>query len=1289
MEDTTKHAKGTHKTERHPYQNANFLSKIFYIWMLPIFKVGLKKDLNEEDLLPPLKSHNAQDLGDKLEASWKYEITNRKNPSLWRAIWRVYWKDIIFTGCIWIIWETFIKSSQPLCMSKFLEYYRPGSTMSSDEVYIYAGLIILMLFLQVVVGHYYLLNILQLGLKIRLSTSSLIYRKALRLSKSSLAQTTIGQMVNILSNDVSRFDAAMVQFHSLWYSPIQAFVVMGLCYAYLGVTAMTGVILLVLCIPFQMWMAKKVSTFRHKTAIRTDERIRLMNEIISGIQVIKMYTWEKPFAKLVELSRRKEINQIRNISYIRAAVGSLNLFLNRCAIYLCLLTLVLTGQVPTAQHVYTLITFYNLLQYAITIYFPQGITQLAEVSISIKRIHTFLTYGETDNGNENLVHTSTKLGVIINKASVKWTDTQLDDTLHDISLNLDHNQLIAVVGPVGSGKTTLLHLILKELTLTKGTLYVSGKISYASQEPWLFVGSVRQNITFGQEFNPKKYQEVIKVCALERDFALFPFGDKTIAGERGVTLSGGQKARINLARAIYKEADIYLLDDPLSAVDAHVGRHIFDQCISGYLKNKAVVLVTHQLQYLHNVEMIYLIENGRIQANGTYEDLQKSDKEFTKLLHEKEDDDEEKVGNRDNDEDKNYDDGKEEPKLLQENRGVGNIAWDVYRSYIFAGAHWCKIIALLSGFVLCQTAASLTDYFQTFWVNLEQKRAEEFNQNQTVDSLDENQKPFWAIFFMEENCLYVYSILILLTILMTLTRSFTFYRFCIKASLRLHNNMFNKIVYATMRFFNTNPSGRILNRFSNDMGAIDEQLPLIFMETIQIFFMVGATLAVIGSLNPWMFLPTVIIFVIFYLLRIIYLRTSRDVKRLEGTTRSPIYLHLNASLQGLTTIRAFGVQKTLQKEFDNYQNQNAAAWFTFVGCARSFGLWLDLHCVVYVGLVTISFFFVKTEIFGGNVGLAITQALSLTGMFQWGMRQWSELENRMTCIERIKEYADVVPESEKVTKEPPKSWPEKGEIKFEKLCLKYDVNEPYILKNLSFAIRSNEKVGIVGRTGAGKSSIIAALFRLADIDGKIIIDDMDIKLISLNKLRSTISIIPQEPVLFSGSLRKNLDPFDLYKDEILWSALDEVELKGVVKDLPQGLETRMSEGGANFSVGQRQLVCLARAIVRNNKILILDEATANVDPQTDALVQSTIRRKFSDCTVLTIAHRLHTIMDSDKVLVMDAGKSVEFGHPFELLQKEGVFHGLVKQTGKATMDNLSAIARKSYDVYKLKEQRSC
>ncbi|XP_018565536.1 probable multidrug resistance-associated protein lethal(2)03659 [Anoplophora glabripennis] len=1257
-----------------------------------------------------LKSYEAIPLGDKLESAWNYEISNKKEPSLWRAILKVFKKEIFLYGIYNCFIELVVRLSQPLLLTQLLKYYEPNQTaVTRNEAYLYSGLIIAASLLNVLCIHTYMYFVLLLGMKLRVAACSLIYRKALKLSNTALAETTIGQMVNLLSNDVSRFDFAMIHFHGLWVAPIETIIVMVLIYINVGPTGLVGPVFLLLFIPFEMYMGKKTSEYRFKTAVRTDERVRLMNEIISGIQVIKMYTWEKPFAKLVQITRMKEMKQIRATSIIRAFTMSCNLMLQTVATFLCIITYVLTGNTVNASFVYTVTSFYGLLKFVVIMLFPQAVTQFAETNVSVRRIREFLLYDEIhkidnvqyqekyENGTNGTLWINKKdkaVGIHMKNASVKWIQSSPENTLENINFDGSSNELIAVVGTVGGGKTTLLHAILKELPVQDGLIDVQGVISYASQEPWLFGGSVRQNIVFGQDFDQKKYEEVVRVCALQRDFTLFPHGDRTLVGDRGVTLSGGQRARINLARAIYKEADIYLLDDPLSAVDTHVGKQLFDNCVCGYLKDKCVILVTHQIQYLRNVNKIYLLEKGRITASGTYSELKTTETEFTKLLTDSAEQEEEENNSKRKSKllnQKEDNDDQEAPTLEKEERGSGIISWSVYKSYLKAGGSWFKTILLCLAFIVSQAVASLTDYFISVWSNIEQWRNEHSVSGALENGTDLNptinvtagseltSQYFLSDILTERNCTIIYTSLVCLTVVLTVTRSISFFRYCMTASTNLHNKMFEKIVYATMRFFNTNPPGRILNRFSKDIGAVDEMLPLTIVDTVQIGIIVLGISIVVGSLNPWIFLPTVIILVIFYLIRIVFLATSRDIKRVEAVTRSPIYTHLSASLQGLTTIRAFGAQEVLKVEFDNYQDKYSAAYFMFLCANRTFGFWLDIHCVIYTALVIVSILFIESEIFAGNVGLALTQSIGLMGMFQWGMRQWSELENQMTSVERIQEYTNITPEADKKSIDPPKLWPEKGEIKFVKLCLRYSPYDPYVLKDLTFEIKPKEKVGIVGRTGAGKSSLIVALFRLSETDGTIRIDNVNTKEVPLNVLRSKLSIIPQEPVLFSGTLRKNLDPFDEYNDEVLWNALDEVELKKAISELSAGLDSRISEGGSNFSVGQRQLLCLARAVIRNNKILVMDEATANVDPHTDGLIQSTIRRKFADCTVLTIAHRLHTIMDSDKVLVMDSGRVAEFDHPHTLLQNaSGVFTGLVMQTGKAMAENLMSIAEQNF-----------
>ncbi|CAG9840903.1 unnamed protein product [Diabrotica balteata] len=1311
---------GKAKTKKkNPLDTANILSSIFFFWLLPFFVKGYKKDLTEDDMYEHRSCHESGKLGDQLQQKWNKQL-RKKKPSLIKACASSFVLDLLGINCLIIIAEV-IRISQPFLIAELLKVYESKQLDEErSEIYLYASLIVLTSFVAANMGHNFNLRLMQLGMQMRVASCSLIYRKALKLSKSALAETTIGQMVNLLSNDVSRFDLAVYFFHNIYIGPIEILIVMYLLYVNVGGAALAGALVLLLFIPFQSWLGKKTSQFRLQTANRTDERVRLMNEIIAGIQVIKMYTWEQPFAKLVEFSRKKEMKYIRYTSVIRSVLMSCIIMLHRSAIAASILVYVFTGNALTASYAYTVTSYYRLL-YTVTNFLPTAISQAAELYVSSGRIQTFLLYDEVEDGNyialdekshkENGIKAPLELtirnkepGIHLKNASAKWLKSSPENNLEKINMEVTPGNVVAIVGPVGSGKTTLLHIILKELELQSGSVDVDGVVSYASQEPWLFGGSIRQNIIFGQKFDQNKYDEVVKVCALQRDFTLFPHGDRTLAGERGVSLSGGQRARINLARAVYKDADIYLLDDPLSAVDAHVGKQLFEDCVTGYLSSKCVVIVTHQLQYLKKLKHIYLMRDGKVKLSGTYADLKNSNTEYSKLLTDIKDEEETRKLSRTRTLSKEEDmfEDNEIQILEKEAQSTGKISGRVYMNFIKASGHLFHIFLLSVIFITSQFMESFSEYYITYWVNIQQVNSK--NQTETVQSIpnitadlnvtsnsilpesmkttvqSENPYEGWwltPLFTSEYTAIY-YLLVVITLIIMILGRSLYFYHLALTSSTALHNQMFQNIIYSPMRFFNINPSGRILNRFSKDIGVMDENLPMTLMDTVQIGLYVFSICLVIGSLTIWIVIPTVLLAVLFYLMRIVFVQTSRDVKRIEAVTRSPIFTHLSASLQGLTTIRAFKAQDILKKEFDNYQNLNTSAYFIFAGANRTFGFWLDFVCVVYIGLVLAALLLIKSEQFGGNIGLALSQAMALMGMFQWGMRQWSEFENQMTSVERVQEYADLKQEIDQPSNKPRETWPEKGEVEFSNMSLKYSPDDPFVLKNLTFVVKPKEKVGIVGRTGAGKSSLIQALFRLTHIEGSIIIDGVDTKTISLKKLRSNISIIPQEPVLFSGTLRKNLDPFDEYKDEVLWSALEEVELKHAVEELPAGLDNKMAEGGSNFSVGQRQLVCLARAIIRNNKILVLDEATANVDPHTDGLIQTTIRKKFENCTVLTIAHRLHTIMDSDKVLVMDAGKMVEFDHPYALLQnKQGIFYSLVMKTGKGTAQTLMSIAEES------------
>ncbi|XP_066260610.1 ATP-binding cassette sub-family C member 4-like [Euwallacea similis] len=1357
-----------------PKKGASFLSTITFWYALKTFMVGRKRDLDEYDLTEPLEEHTSSNLGETLARNWTTEIQNaaknKRTPNFGKVIIKTFRWDIVFYGILLFVMEIGVRMQQPIYIGLFIRYFnakniksnepqypptflmraihyfsKDQSRISKPEAFFFAACIMICSFVSMGIFHPCIMAALHVGMQIRIACCSLIYRKALRIKLTALGGDTVGNIINLMSSDVSRFNVAPLFLHYLWLAPLQCFLITFLIYLEIGIAAVYGMMAVLMISPLQILMSLGTSYLRVQAGARTDTRVRHMNEIIQAIQVIKMYVWENAFVGVINRLRKEELKVLMLTSYIRGVTMSFIMITARAGIFLTVLSYVLLGNDISAEQVFVIAGYYLIIRTTCAVYFPLGLNAIAETKVSIRRIQEFMMTGEVDMGDRSTLDpsfetvtspegrpkpapvvkkefnlrstsdyptsadkdhgfqaaatvlepessgkTANEAHIFIFHGSAKYGESLC---LDNINTQMDTGQLIAIVGTVGSGKTCLLNLILGELEFFSGKLVVSGIISYASQEPWLFAGTVRQNILFGKQFNPERYYQTIRVCALKRDFSLLPYGDRTMVGERGTSLSGGQRARINLARAVYKEADIYLFDDPLSAVDIQVGQQLFEECMLRYLKHKIVVLVTHQLQYLRRADKIIVLNEGTIQTQGTYEEIKKSKESFALLLDEaatlaagqpEQEKETEKVLKAISRTSTAFNSTidieglKPGRKVTPEMRSSGAVAFGNYKEYFLAGGNNCEICLMFLLFLGSQMLASFGDFFLSLWINLEERRGSSGHSMESWNRLDRGA------------CIKIYTIIMATTIVVVIFRSVYFFSICIRASYRLHSRMLESVVLATMNFFHQNTSGRILNRFSKDLSHVDEILPEAFIDTLQIIFNLMGTICVVCIVNAWFLIPAIIMLVIFYYLRKFYLKTSRSVKRLEGIARSPVFAHLNASLQGLSTIRINNAEKILVKEFDRLQDIHSSAWFMFLYTSRAFSLWLDWITVLFIGCVTFICVFASQSFYGGTVGLVMTQAIGLTGLIQWGMRQSAELENQMTSVERVIEFARIEHEQDLDSapdKKPPPSWPKKGQIEFIDTSMRYNPLDEPILKDLNIIILPEQKVGIVGRSGAGKSSLIVTLFRLSHFEGKVYVDHLDISVLGLHDLRKKISIIPQEPILFHGSLRYNLDPFNEYDDDQMLEALIAVEDRDACTKGKACLDKLMAEGGQNISVGQRQMICLARAILRNNKILVMDEATANLDAQTDKLIQKTIRSKFANCTVLTIAHRLHTVMDSDKILVMDAGRCVEFDHPYILLQNpKGYLSELVRKTGTGIAAFLTKTAKQNYEVRQLNQQ---
>ncbi|GFN81907.1 multidrug resistance-associated protein 4 [Plakobranchus ocellatus] len=1319
-----------HHDNPNPMLTDNCFSRALYCWLNPLLAKGYANSLEETDMYNVCPADASSDLGQQLQLEWDKELERKvqgKKPSLGKALLRTFGLKYMLVGFFGFV-EEGIKVLQPVLIAQLLGYFTPDSTTTREEAWMYASGVAICAMVLVFMHQPYFFGTARTGMQMRISCCSLMFRKCLRLSNKSLNQSSVGQIVNLMSNDVSRFDRGMIYLHFLWLAPLQATAALIILWYEIGPSVFAGLAFLLLLMPAQVLMAKVFTKLRRKTAIHTDKRVKVMNEIISGMRIIKMYCWEKPFRHLVEKLRSEEIRHLRRTRHIQACIFAPFFPSAQVSIFLLFLTFTVTGKAEEMRSstVFLTMGLLQAIRLCCALMVPLASQNLAEVLVVIKRIQNFLLLEELEKPNNQIMPNgfSGNLGedrpfkacLDLRNVTAKWEGVISGScTLKDITFNVGPGKLVSVIGPVGSGKSSLLMSILGELPPQSGTVRAHGKIAYVSQHPWVFSGSVRQNIVFGAQFDKARYDKIIRISALSRDLSILPKGDATLIGDRGITLSGGQRARVSLARALYMDADIYLLDDPLSAVDTAVGKHIFDKCIVKYLREKPRILVTHQVQLLPVADNIIILTEGKIVSQGTYTELSQSGVNFSELLKLSEEEDQEWAKQKEKAAGQQGDSllHRENPKITrsdsvassysiakdyepepvqlpeQEERAKGSIELKVYMKYFKAGTGIIMSILVIFFLLLAQVLYIASDWWLARWSNkiedrhAAQKKYNEFLLKQNITDIINTSNGTITIPTIPEVDsyfnLYVHGGIILALIVSSMSRALLFFRCAVKAGEHLHNMMFARILRTHISFFDTNPVGRVLNRFAKDVGQVDDLLPYTMFDFLQNSLLALGVVVVAGVFNPWVFIPTVPLGVFFILVRRYYVQTSRSVKRLEGTTRSPVFSYLSASLQGIHTIRAMRVEQRFMSEFDACQDLHTEAWFLFLTTSRWLAVRLELISAFFILSVCYCSVLAADSLNSGFVGLSITYTMTLMGLFQWTVRQSTEMENQMISVERVIQYTCLPMEADLEStpdKKPPPPWPTYGSIHAKDVSLQYSSTGPYAVKNLSFDIRAAEKIGIVGRTGAGKSSLITTLFRMVEPQGTLLIDGINIHNIGLHDLRGAISIIPQDPVLFTGSVRKNLDPFQEYSDDVLWKALEEVQLKDAVSANNEGLYMEVNEGGSNFSAGQRQLMCLARAVLGHTRILMIDEATANVDPITDELIQQTIRTKFKQCTVLTIAHRLHTIIDSDRIMVLDAGEIVEMDTPMALLSKGkgGVFYAMVEQLGKAELEHLTDIA---------------
>ncbi|XP_076848324.1 cystic fibrosis transmembrane conductance regulator [Brachyhypopomus gauderio] len=1421
--------------QKSPVDDAGFFSRYFFWWASPIMRKGFREKLRPSDVCQAPSEDMADVLAERLETEWDREVVSAKQkPSLLRALSRCFIRPFLLFGILLYLGEA-TKAVQPQLLGRIIASFDPFHEPEREQGYFLAlglGLLFIARFLLLQPAMF---GLHHLGMQVRIALFSLIYKKTLKLSSRVLDKISTGQLVSLMSANLNKFDQSLGMAHYVWISPLQCILCVGLIWELIDVNSFGALAAISLLGVIQACLSHKMGPYKAQRVLLTNKRLALTSEIMENLHSVKAYGWEEIMETIINKIRQDEVDLTRKIGSLRYFYSSAYFFSAIWVITAAVLPVALTSGI-TVRRVFTTLSYCMVLRMTVTRQLPASIQMWYDTIRLIRKIEDFLSKEEykmmeydlsiTDMRLENVTASWDEgIGGLFEKIKQEnkgsgypngdglfFTNLYVTPVLKNISLHLKKGEMLAVAGSTGSGKSSLLMAILGELVPSSGKIRHSGRVSFSSQTAWIVPGTIRDNILFGLTYDEYRYSSVVKACQLEEDLSALPEKDRTPLAEGGLNLSGGQKARVALARAVYRDADTYLLDAPFTHLDIATEKEIFDKCLCVLMASRTRVVVTNKIEHLKRAHKILLLHGGECFFYGTFQELQCRRPDFSSLLLGLEaydsvsadrrcsiltetlrrvsvDEspatqpdrpsfrqvapptykDERKpstiVGPLAADRKASFRAALEDEvatvrrslpgrkiSLVPESELVDEcfIGGDNYHNHgvHMAGQRRQSVLAFMTNvqglgrreqiqssfrrrlsIVPQGELASELDIYarrlskdSTYDItgDMEEQNIEDCFADEQMEDVFETTKWNTYVRYVSTNRSLVYVLIFILviyaievagsvagiflitdeiwneehdrldpnvtkqanvtppgtTLSITIRPSSSYYivyiyvatsesilalgffrglplvHTMITISKKLHQKMLNSVLRAPMSVLNIMKTGRIMNRFTKDMATIDDMLPLLMFDLVQLTLVVVGCILVVSIMRPYIFLAATPLALIFVVLRKYFLRTGQQLKQMETEARSPIFSHLIISLKGLWTIRAFDRQAYFETLFHKALNTHTAVWFLYLSTLRWFLFRAD---IIYVFFFTAAAWIAvgTNQDKPGEIGIIVALAMLILGTFQWCVVTSIAVDGMMRSVERVFKFIDLPSEEPRARLGKGKSadlviantdackegsWPCRGQLDVRNLTVKYTEAGHAVLKNLSFTVEGSQKVGILGRSGSGKSTLFNALLRLAYTDGDMTIDGVSHSTMALQRWRKAFGVVPQKVFIFTGTFRMNLDPCGFHSDEELWRVAEEVGLKSVIEQFPDKLDFQLEYGGHMLSYGHKQLMCLARSVLSRARILLLDEPSAHLDPLTVKVLKKTLRQSFSACTILLCEHKVEPLLECQRFLMMEQGK---------------------------------------------------